>query len=129
MWVVEGLQHDGFALITKVHHALVDGISGVDLASVIMDTAPEPVPVGGAVVPFERHPAPSRAELLVRTAAETAKLPVSFAQYAAGTLLYPQRVSRTLGKDRHGRRVDGTRAAQSSAKRSVERAHRASPQL
>ncbi|HEY3945166.1 MAG TPA: wax ester/triacylglycerol synthase family O-acyltransferase [Solirubrobacteraceae bacterium] len=98
MWVVEGLQHDDFALITKVHHALVDGISGVDLASVIMDTAPEPVPVSGAVVPFERHPAPSRAELLLRTAAETAKLPLSFAQYAAGTLLYPQRVSRTLAK-------------------------------
>jgi WS/DGAT/MGAT family acyltransferase len=98
MWVVEGLHDGGFALITKVHHALVDGISGVDLASVIMDTAPEPVPVGGAVVPFERHPAPTRAELLVRTAAETAKLPVSFAQYAAGTLLYPQRVSRTLAK-------------------------------
>jgi WS/DGAT/MGAT family acyltransferase len=98
MWVVEGLEADRFALITKAHHALVDGISGVDLASVIMDVAPEPVPVGEAVVPFERHPAPSRAELLVRTVAETAKVPLSLAQYAAGTLLYPQRVSRTVGK-------------------------------
>jgi WS/DGAT/MGAT family acyltransferase len=98
MWVVEGLEGDRFALITKAHHALVDGISGVDLASVIMDTAPEPVPVGDAVVAFERHPAPSRAELLVRTAAETAKIPLSLGQYAAGTLLYPQRVSRTLAK-------------------------------
>jgi diacylglycerol O-acyltransferase len=98
MWVVEGLQGDGFALITKAHHALVDGISGVDLASVIMDTTPEPVPVGEAVAAFQRHPAPSRAELLVRTAAETAKIPVSLAKYAAGTLLYPQRVSRTVAK-------------------------------
>ncbi len=98
MWIVEGLEGDRFALIIKTHHALVDGISGVDLASVIMDTAPEPVPVGGAVVPFERHPAPSRAELLVRTAAETVKTEVSLAQYAAGTLLYPQRVTRTLGR-------------------------------
>jgi WS/DGAT/MGAT family acyltransferase len=98
MWVVEGLQRDCFALITKAHHALVDGISGVDLASVIMDTAPDPMPVGDAVAAFERHPAPSRAELLVRTATETAKIPMSLAQYAAGTLLYPQRVSRTLAK-------------------------------
>ena len=98
MWVVEGLEEDHFALITKAHHALVDGISGVDLASVILDTAPDPVPIGEGAVPFERHPAPSRAELLVRTAAETAKIPVELAQYAAGALIYPQRVSRSLGK-------------------------------
>ncbi len=98
MWVVEGLEDGHFALITKAHHALVDGISGVDLASVIMDTARDPVPVAGAVAPFERHPAPSRAELLVRTAAETAKLPVTLGQYAAGSLLYPQRLTRTLAK-------------------------------
>jgi len=98
MWVVEGLEEDRFALITKAHHALVDGISGVDLASVIMDTAREPVPVGGAVLPFERHPAPSRAELLVRTAAGAAKAPLSVAQYAAGALLYPQRLTRTVAQ-------------------------------
>lgn len=98
MWIAEGLEGNRFALIIKTHHALVDGISGVDLASVIMDTAPEPVPVAGAVVPFERHPAPSRAELLVRTAAETVRTQMSLAQYAAGTLLYPQRVTRTVGK-------------------------------
>jgi WS/DGAT/MGAT family acyltransferase len=98
MWVVEGLTQGRFALITKAHHALVDGISGVDLASVIMDTAPEPIPMHGAAVHFERHPAPSRAELLVRTAAETAKAPVSLAQYAAGALLYPQRLTRTAAK-------------------------------
>lgn len=98
MWVVEGLKDGRFALITKAHHALVDGISGVDLASVILDTAPEPFPVGGAVVPFERHPAPSRAGLLARTAAETAKVPLSLAQYASGALLYPPRLTHALAK-------------------------------
>jgi len=98
MWVVEALEEGRFALITKAHHALVDGISGVDLASVIMDTAPDPVPIAGAVAAFERHPAPSRAELLVRTAAEAARLPVTLGQYAAGSLLYPQRLPRTLAK-------------------------------
>jgi diacylglycerol O-acyltransferase len=98
MWIVEGLEDERFALITKAHHALVDGISGVDLASVIMDTAPDPVPIAGAVVPYERHPAPSRAELLVRSAVETAKLPMTLGQYAAGSLLYPQRLPRTLTK-------------------------------
>ena len=94
MYLVEGLKDDRFALITKVHHALVDGISGVDIASVIMDTKREPAPLGGAAVPFERHPAPSRAELLARTAAEAAKTPLSLAYYAAGGALYPQRLMR-----------------------------------
>src|SRR5947208_6950522 len=43
LWVVEGL--DGgkrFAMLSKTHHALVDGISGVDIMSVLFDTKPEP---------------------------------------------------------------------------------------
>src|SRR4051794_23676012 len=42
MWLVEGLEDGRFALITKTHHALVDGVSGVDLATVIFDLSPEP---------------------------------------------------------------------------------------
>src|SRR6202042_815147 len=44
-WLVEGLEGDRFAVISKTHHALVDGISGVDLATVIFDlerTTPRP---------------------------------------------------------------------------------------
>ena len=40
MWMVEGLEDGGFALITKTHHALIDGIAGVDLATVLFDLAP-----------------------------------------------------------------------------------------
>src|SRR6202012_3282838 len=37
MWLIEGL-HDGrFALISKNHHALIDGVSGIDLATVLFD--------------------------------------------------------------------------------------------
>jgi WS/DGAT/MGAT family acyltransferase len=45
IWVVEGLEGGRFALITKVHHCMVDGISGVDLLTVLL--SPEPL----AVVP------------------------------------------------------------------------------
>ena len=47
-WMVEGLEpgpdseHERFALIYKTHHALVDGVSGVDLATVLLDLSPEP---------------------------------------------------------------------------------------
>ncbi|MDE3131673.1 MAG: hypothetical protein KGL16_11025, partial [Acidobacteriota bacterium] len=45
MWLIEGLAGGGFALVSKAHHALVDGIAGVDIASVIFDTRPDPQPV------------------------------------------------------------------------------------
>ena len=41
-WLVEGLEGDRFALISKTHHALVDGVSGVDLATVLLDLEPDP---------------------------------------------------------------------------------------
>src|SRR5579884_4224985 len=36
-WLVEGLEGGRFAMISKTHHSLVDGISGVDLATVLFD--------------------------------------------------------------------------------------------
>ncbi|MHB1710170.1 MAG: WS/DGAT/MGAT family O-acyltransferase [Acidimicrobiales bacterium] len=41
VWVVEGLDESRWAMVSKVHHAMVDGISGTDLLSVIMDISPE----------------------------------------------------------------------------------------
>jgi len=41
MWLVEGLGDGRFAVVSKTHHCMLDGVSGVDLATVLMD--PEPV--------------------------------------------------------------------------------------
>ncbi len=67
-WLVEGLDGDRFALISKTHHALVDGIAGVDLASVLFDTEPEPR--GGrdevaGLEPWRPEPEPSPAGLVL----------------------------------------------------------------
>ena len=46
-WVVEGLEDDRWALVSQVHHCMVDGVSGTDLLAVILDLEPkasEPVP-------------------------------------------------------------------------------------
>jgi diacylglycerol O-acyltransferase len=43
-WVIEGLAEGRWALISKVHHCMVDGISGTDLYRVIFDFSPEPSP-------------------------------------------------------------------------------------
>ena len=42
VWLVQGLEDNRFALINKTHHALVDGVSGVDLATVLFDMSPVP---------------------------------------------------------------------------------------
>jgi WS/DGAT/MGAT family acyltransferase len=41
-WLVEGLEGNRFALLSKTHHALVDGVSGADLMTVMFDVSPEP---------------------------------------------------------------------------------------
>jgi len=41
MWLVEGLSHGQWALISKVHHCMVDGVSGTDLMTVLMDATPD----------------------------------------------------------------------------------------
>jgi WS/DGAT/MGAT family acyltransferase len=102
MYLVEGLEDGRFALITKAHHALVDGISGVDLASVILDVSPEPADTEAE--PWVRHPGPPRAELLARAVTELLRTPLALAQEATSQLLYPSRfrhrwrtLSRTAG--------------------------------
>jgi WS/DGAT/MGAT family acyltransferase len=61
-WVVEGLEGDRFAIISKIHHCMIDGISGVDLMTVLLSPTPEHVvPEPPSFVP---RPTPSRLELL-----------------------------------------------------------------
>src|SRR5215217_5842265 len=63
LWLVEGLDGGGFALISKTHHALVDGVSGVDLASVLFDLTAEGPTVADGGEPWVPQPEPSSAEL------------------------------------------------------------------
>ena len=73
-WLVEGLDQGRWALISKVHHCMVDGVSGTDLYRVIFDASPEPPPpaVDDRVVPAE----PSSLELAARAALSAALLPL-----------------------------------------------------
>src|SRR5262245_10455675 len=73
--LVEGMEGGRrFAIISKTHHALVDGISGVDLISVLFDTTPEPA-VAGAPEPWTPRPEPTSAELLSDALLERATVP------------------------------------------------------
>ena len=73
MWVVEGLEHDRFALISKVHHCMIDGVSGVDLMNVLMSPSPDAEIY--EATPFVPRPAPTRFELLRDELVRRARLP------------------------------------------------------
>jgi diacylglycerol O-acyltransferase / wax synthase len=64
-WLVEGLSDDRFALIFKTHHSLVDGVSGVDLATVLFDLERAPAPGPTEIEPWQPKPEPSGGELVV----------------------------------------------------------------
>ena len=42
--VVEGLEHGHLAMVSKVHHAIIDGVSGAEVMAAFFDLSPEPVP-------------------------------------------------------------------------------------
>ncbi|MCP5056162.1 MAG: wax ester/triacylglycerol synthase family O-acyltransferase [bacterium] len=61
MWFIEGLQDDKFAVVSKTHHCMIDGASGVDLMNVLMQGSPEFEILDAP--PFVPRPAPSGTEL------------------------------------------------------------------
>jgi diacylglycerol O-acyltransferase len=75
IWLVDTMGDGRFALICKTHHALVDGISGVDILSILFDLtpdAPEPPPAP----PWSPRPLPSSAELLAEALVDRATAPL-----------------------------------------------------
>src|SRR3954447_1748538 len=60
MWLVDGLEGGGFAIFSKTHHAVIDGISGLDILSLLF--APDSDENGR---PWHARPAPSTAGLIV----------------------------------------------------------------
>jgi WS/DGAT/MGAT family acyltransferase len=72
-WLVEGLDQGRWALISKVHHCMVDGVSATDLYRVIFDASPEPPPLPEVQEP-PVPPEPSGLELAARAALNSALL-------------------------------------------------------
>lgn len=62
--LIQGLEGDGFGLLAKSHHCLVDGVSGVDITTVLFDLEPEPAARAAAGAAWLPRPQPSRAQLL-----------------------------------------------------------------
>ena len=88
LWVVQGLEKARFAIISKTHHALVDGVSGVDIATVLFDLSPVP-----AELPedegWSAEPEPSGADLVAEGVKGLVKTPFELAGRAVGAAQRP----------------------------------------
>jgi diacylglycerol O-acyltransferase len=80
VWVVEGLEDGGFALVTKVHHCMIDGIGGVDLLKVLL--LPAPSEELGELDDYQPRPAPTPGQLFADEAIRRVIAPVAAAQSA-----------------------------------------------
>ena len=95
IWLVDTMGDGRFALICKTHHALVDGISGVDILSVLFDgspDAPEPPPAPR----WSPRPVPSAAELLAEGLADRATAPLKLLR---DVLADPDRAGAEAGRN------------------------------
>jgi diacylglycerol O-acyltransferase len=101
LWLVEGLADDRFALLSKTHHALVDGISGVDIATVLFDTSPEPAGIAPERQRTPR-PLPTDAQLLADALLERATAPAEIARSVRAALRGPRQVAAKLGSAAYG---------------------------
>jgi diacylglycerol O-acyltransferase len=94
LWLVEGLKGGRFAIVGKSHHCLVDGVSGVDIATVLYDTEPEPtVPPapGGEWLP---RPERSEADLAAEAVLDRFTNPADIAQGVASVIRGPREIAR-----------------------------------
>jgi diacylglycerol O-acyltransferase len=98
MWIVEGLSGDRFAVLSKTHHSLVDGISGVDIMNVLFDTSPEPMPVAPPDHEWTPRPVPSTAQLLADAVLERMTVPGEIVRGIRAVLRGPRAMAERLGR-------------------------------
>ncbi len=98
MWLVQSMAGGRFALIAKTHHALVDGVSGVDITTVLFDTAREPAPIAPPT-PWSAKPLPGPAKLLGEALLERSTVPGEMTRGARALLRAPRKA---LGQVKDG---------------------------
>jgi diacylglycerol O-acyltransferase / wax synthase len=97
LWLVEGLTDERFAIVGKSHHALVDGVSGVDITTVLFDLDPEPQGAADKPPPWLASPEPSDVQLLTQALKERLTSPGEIYRGFRAALRGPRQVLRGVG--------------------------------
>jgi len=86
MWVIDGLADGKVAILAKVHHSIIDGVSGSELATVLFDLEPDPPDPEEEPSPRLIQPAPSSAELVALGLGRMMMSPYRFARFTDQTV-------------------------------------------
>jgi WS/DGAT/MGAT family acyltransferase len=89
IWLVQGLEDGNFALISKTHHSMIDGIAGVDIASVLFDISPVPREIEQPDEPWTPRSEPSQSELIAEGVKGLVRTPLRLAGRAATAVQHP----------------------------------------
>ncbi|HEU5033896.1 MAG TPA: wax ester/triacylglycerol synthase family O-acyltransferase [Mycobacteriales bacterium] len=88
MWVVEGRKDGLLAIVSKVHHSTIDGITGANMMAELFDLEPDAPPRTAPSSPtWEPERKPSELELLGHAVYDVVSRPVGVAKLLPGTLL------------------------------------------
>ena len=98
LWLIEGLKGGRFAIVGKTHHAMVDGVSGVDITTVLFDAEKEPAESPQALERWIPRPEPNGAQLLGEALLERT--------------IYPREIARGLRRIARGPRRALEKAAE-----------------
>jgi diacylglycerol O-acyltransferase len=97
LWLVEGLDDGRFAIIGKSHHALVDGVSGVDITTVLFDLDREPEGPPSPPPPWLARPEPTDLRLLQDALRERLTSPRELVRGVRHALRGPRKVLQGVG--------------------------------
>ena len=97
LWLVEGLRDGRFAVVGKSHHALVDGVSGVDITTVLFDLDPEPAAPPAAAPRWMARPEPTDLKLLGDSLRERLTSPREIVRGVRARLRGPRQVLNGIG--------------------------------
>jgi WS/DGAT/MGAT family acyltransferase len=107
-WLVTGLRGGRFALVNTNHHAMIDGISGTDIMSVLLSTSPLVEPSATVPIPWDPGPEPTAARLAMDALVELGSSPARAVKRLAWALrprAIPMSVAEVAGMARYGRQL------------------------
>lgn len=92
MWLIEGLEDGRWAIIAKTHHAMIDGVGGVDLLTTLFDLTADSEPVPAQ--PWRPRPVPGPLGLLAAAGRNGLGHAADLAYQAASLAMHPDRLVR-----------------------------------
>lgn len=100
VFIVHGLAGGNSAMIARVHHCMVDGVSGVDLLKIVLDISPKPPPPPAPPKADVRQPRPDPLRSFLDTLLETTKEGMNrWMEFQTGLLNFAETLTKDESRD------------------------------